>query len=73
MGAYAYLEFPPLLGHDPACARALHFQAFSYRNVKTILDKGLDAEGVSQIPKPVADHANVRGADYYKEAGPCAN
>jgi transposase len=58
---------------EAACARAIHFQAFSYRNVKTILDKGLDAEGVSQIPKPVADHANVRGADYYKEAGACAN
>jgi transposase len=60
---------------EAACARALGFGAISYRNVKTILEKGLDSEPpplpVAQVP-PVL-HANVRGAAYFSEEVPCAN
>ncbi len=53
---------------DAACARALAIGAYSYRSVRSILEKGLD-----QVPFqtdsscPSIKHRNIRGADYYKE------
>ena len=60
---------------EAACARAMAFRAFSYQNVKTILEKGLDAEPPPLVPvmsSPVS-HANVRGASYFSGGEPCAN
>jgi transposase len=53
---------------EAACARALEIGAFSYRSVKSILEKGLD-----QVPlqKPSTTtsiiHPNIRGARYYQK------
>lgn len=60
---------------EAACARALRFGARGYRNIKTILEKGLDKEEVVWQPVlvDVSPHANVRGASYYSEGIPCAN
>jgi transposase len=60
---------------EAACARALRFGAHGYRNVKTILEKGLDKEEAPpQTPLLEAvDHDNVRGAEYYAEDPTCDN
>jgi len=60
---------------EAACARALRYGAQSYRNVKTILEKGLDKEEVQASPSltETGVHANVRGAEYYAEGATCAN
>jgi len=58
---------------EAACRRALVFRAYSYRNVKTILEKGLDAEPAPEPPPEAVVHVNVRGADYYAETSPCAS
>jgi transposase len=60
---------------EAACARANRYGAQGYRNVKTILEKGLDQEEVSAQPTLVETtiHANVRGAEYYLEGAPCVN
>lgn len=60
---------------EAACARALRFGARGYRNVKTILEKGLDKEELAIQPAPVdvSPHANIRGPGYYSEDVPCAN
>lgn len=52
---------------ESACERALSYQAFSYKSVRNILEKGLE-KGVPPGAPPVPiDHENVRGADHYKE------
>ena len=52
---------------EAACARALAVNATSYRSVKSILERGLDAR---PLPAPataeVIDHRNIRGAEYYR-------
>lgn len=60
---------------EAACGRALAYRAFSYRSLKTILDKGLDQgwAPVAGADEPAADHANLRGAEYYEEVSPCAS
>jgi transposase len=58
---------------EGACQRALTYHAYSYRNVKTILEKGLDAQPPLEAPPAPVSHANVRGSEYYQEVGPCAN
>jgi transposase len=55
---------------EAACNRALAIGALSYRSVKSILEKGLDQvplEEQTTLTLP-ADHANVRGSDYYHTA-----
>lgn len=52
---------------DRACKRAMSYERISYKSVKNILEKGLDAieEDIheeSSLPK----HENIRGKDYYK-------
>lgn len=53
---------------EAACARALGAGARSYRNVKSILERGLDQVAVSAVAstEPPIDHDNVRGASYYQ-------
>ena len=60
---------------EAACTRALRFGAHGYRNVKTILEKGLDREEAPpQLPLiEIEVHENVRGAEYYKEDPSCDN
>lgn len=54
---------------EVACELALSAGAYNYRNVKHILDHGMDQidqETDENINRP-ADHSNLRGSDYYKE------
>lgn len=56
---------------EAACMRALKIGGNSYRSVDSILKSGLDRSPVEEqqvMPLP-ADHANVRGADYYAGSG----
>jgi hypothetical protein len=57
---------------EAACARACTTGAISYRSVKSILVAGLDQLPPEEPTPPLrlpAMHANVRGPDYYAEAG----
>jgi transposase len=53
-----------------ACARVLVLKAYSYKNVQSILKKGLDQqplEGSSgQRRLPLLEHENLRGRTYYQ-------
>lgn len=55
---------------ESACARALILKAYSYKNVESILTKGLDRQPLpvtsSQTPLPLMDHSNLRGRQYYQ-------
>ena len=55
---------------EMACARALAFKAYSYKNVESILKNGLDQQPlVSASPQtrlPLLDHENLRGKQYYQ-------
>jgi transposase len=51
---------------EAACARALEHGARSYKSVKSILERRLEAVPLSQEPPaPMAAHDNVRGPTYY--------
>jgi len=60
---------------EAAALRAMHFSAYSYQSVKSILKKGLDKQSLEKEPEAIIsqNHANVRGAAYYqpKERRPC--
>jgi transposase len=55
---------------EAACARALAFKAYSYKNVESILKKGLDQQAFevvsSQAHLPLREHENLRGREYYR-------
>lgn len=53
---------------EAACRRALVVQSLSYRGVQSILKNGLDRQPVpeAEMQRPTIDHANVRGANYYR-------
>ncbi|NIS62491.1 MAG: IS21 family transposase [Proteobacteria bacterium] len=55
---------------EAACARALAFKAYSYRNVESILKKGLDQQPLNpsspQTRLPLVEHENLRGREYYQ-------
>jgi transposase len=55
---------------EAACARALAFKAYSYKNVESILKKGLDKQpfeaSSSQGCLPLREHENLRGRQYYQ-------
>ena len=53
---------------EAACARALAVHGFSYRSVESILRTGLDQQPLPGAAPdvPLAPHANVRGATYYR-------
>jgi len=53
---------------EAACRRAVALQAFSYRSIQSILQKGLDQQPLpdAREERSTRDHANVRGADYYQ-------
>jgi transposase len=53
---------------EAACQRALHIRAYSYKNVESILKKGLDHQPLlfehSEGTTPLSHH-NIRGKNYY--------
>ena len=56
---------------EAACARALAFKAYSYKNVESILKSGLDQQPLesaspSQSHLPLLEHENLRGKQYYQ-------
>ena len=55
---------------EAACARALAVKGYSYRSVKSILEKGLDRLPITRQKTFAAiDHSNIRGASYYQGDG----
>lgn len=53
-----------------ACRRACFYRAFSYRSVRSILEKRLEGEPLPAepelLPIPQPPHRNLRGAAYYR-------
>ncbi len=49
---------------DNACRRALEVGCVSYRSIKSILEKGLDAQKVEAETASI-DHENIRGPEYF--------
>ena len=62
---------------EAACRRALDIGALGYSSVKSILASGLDRAGDDEAncPSLPAEHAHIRGPDYYAPArnGPSPN
>lgn len=58
---------------EAACSRALYYRAFSYKSVKSILEKRLDMAPTEEKLFLPVKHENIRGASYYgaKEETPC--
>ena len=55
---------------DAACARALHFDDFSYRRIKAILNAALDREPLPDAapPAPARQHAFARsGVEFFAD------
>jgi len=51
---------------EAACRRALIFGSCSYQSLRSILEKGLDKEPVSETAiTPPIQHTNLRGRSYY--------
>ncbi len=70
LGIMRLAKYYPHERMEAAAARALAFRVYSFRSLKSILERGLDRLPV-QTPldtRPVT-HANVRGAAYYGEKG----
>ncbi len=51
---------------ENACRRALHFESYYYKTVKTILEKSLDKQPLQQSNCRLPDHVNIRGESYYQ-------
>ena len=52
---------------EAACRRAVAIRAYSYKSIKSILEKGLEQR---PFPEPVSsappqEHQNIRGGSYY--------
>lgn len=51
---------------EAACSRAVFYQTFYYKSVKSILQKGLDRVPTTEpLEEKPLTHANIRGANYY--------
>jgi transposase len=51
---------------EAACSRALSFNAYSYKSVRSILEKGLDqGSGNESCLYPDINHENIRGNEYF--------
>ena len=53
---------------EAACGRALHYRAFSYRSIDSMLVHGLDHQPLptNEPVRAHPRHRNLRGADYYR-------
>jgi transposase len=55
---------------EAACRRAVSFQAYRYKYVKSILERGLDRQppsGEGAVKALPLVHENIRGSDYYRD------
>ncbi len=52
---------------EAACIRAVHFRAFSYKSIKSILETGFDRIPFIKQKEVIAAiyHDNIRGKEYY--------
>jgi transposase len=51
---------------EAACSRALAIRAYSYKSIRSVLEKGLDGQPLSPPePQPPIDHKNIRGGNYF--------
>ena len=51
---------------EAACRRALAIRAYSYKSIRSVLEKGLDRQPLSPPePHPPIEHKNIRGCDYF--------
>lgn len=51
---------------EVACSRALSFKAYSYKSVRSILEKGLDQNSSPEsYTYPEINHENIRGSQYF--------
>lgn len=51
---------------EAACSRALSFNAYSYKSVRSILEKGLDQGKENELCLyPDINHENIRGNEYF--------
>jgi transposase len=51
---------------EAACRRALAIRAYSYKSIRSVLEKGLDRQPLSPPePNPPINHKNIRGCDYF--------
>ena len=48
-----------------ACARALSYGSYSYRSVKTILEKNMDKIQEETLAAELPLHENIRGGGYF--------
>jgi len=57
---------------EAAAQRACVMDAYSYRSIKSMLEKQLDRVPAEKAaaPRPPVVHGNIRGADYYKSPKP---
>ena len=53
---------------EQACCRALDLEAYNYRSVKSLLERGLEKMPPDGQKMIIPLHTNVRGRDYYTEA-----
>lgn len=62
---------------ENACKRALFYNGYSYKNVRSILENGLDKQSLLEDKETISiTHENIRGNDYFgqtvkEEAGIC--
>jgi hypothetical protein len=52
---------------EQACLRALDLQAYNYKSVKALLERGLEKMSNEAKQKIIPLHSNVRGRSYYGE------
>jgi transposase len=52
---------------EQACRRALDLQAYNYKSVKSLLERGLEKMSSEVTQKIIPLHSNVRGKSYYGE------
>ncbi len=52
---------------ESACKRAVEYEEYRYKYIRTILEKGLDKQN-TDLPdtQPQLNHRNVRGGTYFK-------
>lgn len=74
---FGLLKLAEKVGKDrlaAACRRATVFHAYSFKHVKSILDRGMEQEPLPENVTPIGKrsagyHENVRGAAYYAVEG----
>jgi transposase len=70
LGVLRLAKSYPVERMERATERAVAYGAISYQNLKLILEKGLDKTELNpDPPTPIIEHANIRGAKYYKTQG----